>query len=314
LRLRIFGTIFILLGLAAQAHSEDEGGWFFSGRFSGSSNSAGMIMKADPLMGYRFNRHFQTYVGLPVYFTKESSTLTTSTTATTQNGFLDGIGNAYVGLRLGVDNPALNFASSLVATAPTGDKTNGFSTGRATVDWTNTFSHKVSVVTPFADIGLANTVSDTSFFVRPFTSLGFVGHFDGGARIDLSRYVDVGASAYAVRAAGQQTIISKIVGRERSSTAAAVAPALSGTGATASAGAGANGTGSNASGQKGNSNAVFETASETVGSSSLANDHGFSTWFGVSAGSNVDFQVGYTRSAGYDLNTIFASVGFRFGK
>jgi hypothetical protein len=309
LKLKLFVTIFVLVGLAAPAHSQDEGGWFFSGRFSGSSNSAGVILKADPSMGYRFNSHFQTYVGLPVYFTKESSTLTSSTTTTTQNGFINGIGNAYVGFRLGVNNPALDFASSLVATAPTGDKTKGFSTGRATVDWTNTFSHKVSSVTPFADIGLANTISDTSFFVRPFTSLGFVGHFDGGARINLSRYVDVGASAYAVRAAGQQRIISKIVGRQQSTTTTAVAHAISGTGATASAGAGAN-----ASGQKGSPTAVFETASETVGTSSLANDHGFSSWFGVNAGSNVDFQVGYTRSAGYDLNTIFASIGFRFGK
>jgi hypothetical protein len=196
-----------------------------------------------------------------------------------------------------------------VATAPTGDKTNGFSTGRATVDWTNTFSHKVSAVTPFVEIGLANTLSDTSLFVRPFTTLGFVGHFDGGATIALSRYVDVGVSAYAVRAAGQQTIISKIVGRGKTTSTTPIAHAVSGTGATASAAAGANGSGHN-----GSPTAVFETASQTVGTSSLANDHGFSSWFGVNAGANVDFQVGYTRSVGYDPNTLFARIGFRFGK
>jgi hypothetical protein len=65
-------------------------------------------------------------------------------------------------------------------------------------------------VTPFARGGLANTVSDTSFFVRPFTSLGIVSHFDGGAKFRVSQFVDVVASAYAVRASGQQKIISKI--------------------------------------------------------------------------------------------------------
>jgi len=121
---------------------------------------------------------------------------------------MNGLGNAYVGFHIGVDREAVNFASNEEATAPTGDKDNGF-TGRATVDWNNSFSHNFSSVTPFASIGLANTVSDTSFFVRPFTSLGLVSHFDGGAKFKLSQFVDVGASAYGVRAAGQYALAEK---------------------------------------------------------------------------------------------------------
>ena len=75
MRLRLFCAIFIPVALAAPAHSEDEGGWNFSGRFSGSSNSAGVILKADPSIGYIFNSHFRTYAGVPVYFTQQSSTL-----------------------------------------------------------------------------------------------------------------------------------------------------------------------------------------------------------------------------------------------
>jgi hypothetical protein len=289
-------VILVVIGIAVPALAQDERGWNFSGRFSGSSNSAGIILKADPAVGYSFNRHFETYAGLPFYFAKESSTATATTPTTTSNGFMNGIGNAYIGFRLGADNPSVNFASNLVATAPTGDKDKGFSTGRATVDWTNSLSRSFSSVTPFANIGLANTVSDTAFFVRPFTSLGVVTHFDGGAKLRLSQYANVGASAYAVRAAGQQTIISKIVPRK--STAAAPAPASS-------------------SPSKGNGNAksqVFETTSETVGSADLANDHGFSGWLSVFPQSGIDFQIGYTRSVGYDLDTLFFGVGFRFGK
>src|SRR5215831_12011538 len=56
-----------------------------------------------------------------------------------------------------------------------------------------------------------------------------------------------------------------------------------------------------------------KTSGETVGTADLANDHGFSTWLGAHAGSKIDFEAGYTRSAGYDLNTVFFGVGFRVG-
>ena len=113
-------------------------------------------------------------------------------------------------------------------------------------------------------------------------------HFDGGAKFSLSQFVDVGASAYAVRAAGQQKIISKIF------------KSTSTTPTTTTAGNG--------------KNRPFETSRELVGSAALANDDGFSTWLAAHAGSTMDFQIGYTRSAGYDLNTLFFGVGFRVGK
>src|SRR5215831_6657063 len=190
-------TVFIVVALAMPVLAEDGPGWSFSGRFQGSSNSSGLVMKTDPTLGYSFSRTFQTYVGLPFYFVKDSSTTATTSTTPTSNGFMNGLGNAYLGFHIGVDREAINYASNVEATAPTGDKAKGFTTGRATVDWTNSFSHRFSSVTPFADLGLANTVSDTSFFVRPFTSLGIVSHFDGGAKLRVSQFIDVGTSAYA---------------------------------------------------------------------------------------------------------------------
>jgi hypothetical protein len=280
-------TVFIVVALALPVLAQDGQGWTFSGRFQGSSNSSGLVMKADSTLGYSFSKSFQTYVGVPVYFVNESSTTSTTSTTPTSNGFMNGLGNAYLGFHIGVDRETVNFGSNVEATAPTGDKDKGFSTGRATVDWTNSFSHRFSSVTPFASIGLANTVSDTSFFVRPFTSLGLVSHFDGGAKFSLSQFVDVGASAYGVRAAGQQRIFSKLLKRQSTTSATASSP----------------GTGKR----------VFETSGETVGTADLANDHGASTWLAVHAGSKADFQVGYTRSVGYDLNTLFFGVGFRVG-
>ena len=55
---------------------------------------------------------------------------------------------------------------------------------------------------------------------------------------------------------------------------------------------------------------AFQTSAETVGGADLAKDHGYSTWIELSKGSDINFQLGYTRSAGYDLNSVFFSVGF----
>src|SRR5215471_14656799 len=274
--MRLLCTVLTVAVLAMPANAQQEKGWTFSGRFQGSSNSDGLVAKADPTIGYRLNPHVQTYVGVPFYFVNCSSTATQPVAS----GFVSGLGNAYVGLRFKIDNEALKFSSTIEGTAPTGDKDKGLSTGRATVDWTNTLSHKISRVTPFGSAGLSNTVSDTAFFVRPFSSLGLVSHFDGGMTLDVAPLVQVGASAYAVQASGQQHIFSKIKANSGSGS-------LSG------------------------SKRPFETAGETIGSSNLTDDHGFSTWIGLHAGSNVDMQLGYTRSVGYDLNTVFFGIGFR---
>jgi hypothetical protein len=281
----LIGSALVIVALALPVFAEDGQGWTFSGRFQGSTNSAGFVTKADPTLGYSFIPHFQAYAGLPFYFVKDS-TATATTTQTTPTGMVNGIGNAYVGFRFGVENPAINFVSNLEATAPTGNKTDGFSTGRVTVDWTNRFSHRFAGVTPFVNAGLANTVSDTSFFVRPFTSLGMVGHFDGGAQFGVSHFIDIGASAYGVQAAGQQTIFSKVFKSQSAATLAGISNS---------------------------GKSVFDNAKEVIGNADLANDNGLSAWVAAHPNTNTSFQIGYTRSAGYDLNTLFFAVAFRVG-
>ena len=284
--MRRFFTLLIVIGLALPAFAQDSNEWTFSGHLQGSASPSGVITKIDPTLGYGFQRHFHAYTGLPVYLVKPPSA--TTSTSQTPGSFMAGIGNAYVGLSFGLDNDLLNFTSNLEASAPTGDKDKGFSTGSATIDWTNSISRRFSSITPFGSIGVANTVSDTSFFVRPFSSLGLVSHFDGGAKYNLAPAIDIAASAYAVRAGGEQRVISKIVKRP----------------ATTSAQSTPRGQGNDR---------VFDTGGEVVGTAELANDYGFSTWLEAHAGSNVSFQAGYTRSAGYDLNSLFFGIGFRIG-
>lgn len=204
---------------------------------------------------------------------------------------MNGIGNAYLDIRLDVDTDAVNYSSNIDLSVPTGDKDRGFSTGTVTADWTNYFSRSFSSVTPFGSIGIANTISDTSFFVRPFSSLGLVGHFEGGATVDVSDLFRVAASTYAVRASGEQRIISKLIERKTNNSSALRERRLAG-----------------------RRNRVFEIETDTLVPADVANDYGFSTWFAVSPRSNVDFHVGYNRSVNYDFNSLFFGVGFRIGK
>jgi hypothetical protein len=275
--MRLLCSLLTVVLLAMPVFAEEGKGWSFSGRFQGSSNADGLVTKADPTIGYSLNPHVQTYFGIPFYFVNGSSTTTQVT-----NGFVSGPGNAYVGMRFKVDSDALKFSSIIEGTAPTGDKDKGFSTGRATVDWTNILSWKINRLTPYASGGISNTVSDTAFFVRPFSSLGLVSHFDGGTTLQVAPLVHIGASVYAIQASGDQRIFSKIKG-----------------------------TGSSGSLQK--SNRPFETATETIGSSNLTDDHGLATWVGIRAGSSADLRFGYTRSMGYDLNTLSFGIGFHLG-
>ena len=286
--MRLLCALILVVGLALPAQAADDNGrgWSFFGRFNGSHNSDGLVTKAETGLGYSFNNHVSTYAGVPFYFVNLSSTTTTSTSGTT--GSMNGVGNAFLGFRAGVKGEVINYTSNLEFTAPTGDKSRGFSTGRVTADWTNTVSGKVSSLTPFGSVGVANTVSDTAFFVRPFTSLGIVGHFEGGATYDVLKAAHVGVSAYAVRGSGDQRIISKVLRSQSTSTSG------SSTGP--------------------NSNRVFEKQHETVSQADIVNDHGFSTWFGVTPRPEVDFHAGYSRSVNYDFNTLFFGVGFHVGK
>ncbi len=274
----------MLLAVTASAQKQpadkvkEEKGFTFFENLQGSSNDLGQVYKLDSTIGYDFNKHFGVDFGLPVYFVEASSTSTTSG-MTSHNG----IGNAYADLKITFNNPVLNFASTLNGTVPTGDTTSGFSTGRATFDWNNHFDKGIIGIRPFANIGVANTVSDTHFFTRPFTTLGIVGHFEGGATYKVFPMVKVGASLYDILPTGQQKVFSKLVKSQ-------MAPVTM-------------------QGRHG----VFQTSHETTGSSDIARDNGASVWIAASPGPFLDLELAYDRSVHYDLNTISFGVGVNLG-
>jgi hypothetical protein len=257
---------------AAPPALKDPNGFTSYVEFGGTSNGDGQVYEINSSLGYNFSDHFGMDVGEPMYMVHASS----STSQTSNNGF----GNPYLTLRWKYLNPAVNFGSSLTGSAPVADSKKGFSTGRATFDWTNHFDHAFSRLTPFADIGLANTIPDSRFFKRPYTTLGFNTHFAGGANYDLWKFFSVSASAYDILPIGQQTVFSRIPGH---------AGAL----------------------QHGR---VFELNQQTKGGADIARDDGFTAALEASPGRRIDVQLGFTRSLHYDLNSVSFGIGFNLAK
>jgi hypothetical protein len=279
------------------------GGFVFGASLQGSYSSIGTITKLDASAGYFFGRHFMAGIGVPYYFVFPSA----STTASTGYGSIEGIGNAYAQVVFLYPSPAVNYTSTVTGTGPSGDRDKGLSTGHVTVDWNNHFDRNLGPWTPFGDAGIANTVSDTTFFVRPFTTYGFVAHGQGGVRYRFARWLQAGAAGYVIAPYGQQTIVSRVVTTESLTSGATASPVtLPSTPVTAPLGTLTGGLLNTQT----TPTAVFETSTVTSGTAALARDSGVSTWLQLGKSPGLSFQVGFTRSREYDLNTLFFGVGY----
>ena len=263
--------------------SGESGRFTFEGRVQGSANQLGTVTRLDTSAGYLLTKRWSLSFGVPYYFASPAST-----PASTGSGSFNGVGNVFSELRFTLPNPALNYVSTVTGTAPTGDRNLGLSTGHATVDWSNYFERSLGRLTPFGEVGIANAVSDTQFFVRPYTSYGFVGHVQGGARYRLTRWLSARGSAYVIQPKGQQIVVSRVVTKHGSSPPTAAA------GAT-----------------RGARRQVFETQNITTGSADIARDRGLSTWATLGVRPSFNVYAGYTRSTQYNLDTLFFGLGFR---
>lgn len=251
--------------------------------FQGALSSQEKLVKLDSTVGYDFNKHFGVFTGLPIYFSSVSSSTTTTGTTTSGSGTNAGLGNFYLGLAFRAPNPALNYGSTITAGAPTGSVKKGLSSGRGTIDWSNHFDRSFSRLTPFLDAGLANTVPDSIRVVRPFTSLGAVGHFEEGAEFALSHHFAVGGSGYEVTPFGNQKVFSKLVRQGQSGTTS------------------------------GKSHGVFDNSFASSGNG-LTRENGVSTWVAFEPTQVVRAELGFTRSTTFDINSFTFNLGLNVGK
>ena len=245
--------------------------------FQGTVNSESNLLKLDSTVGYDFNKHFGVFGGVPLYFAHVKAT---TTTASSSN---NGLGNLYLGFVVRAPNPTLDYAGAVTLGAPTGKTANGFSSGRASIDWTNRLEHSFDRLTPFFEGGLANTVPDSVLFTRPFTSLGAITHLEEGAGYELVKHFSVGASAYQIVPFGNQKIFSKLVKQGQS------------------------GQGRGRSGQ------IFAT-SATASGNGLTRENGFSASVGFEPTPVWRVEIGYIRSTTFDLNSFAFNLRMNVGK
>jgi len=252
--------------------------------FQGSLNADSKMFKLDSSAGYDFNKHFGVFVGMPVYFAN-TQTVTTqvngNTTTTTQDVTSNGLGNAYFGLAMRAPNKALDYSATLTLAAPTGSTSKGFSSGRANADWTNRFEHSFNRLTPFFEGGLSNAVPDSQLFTRPFTSLGLVTHFEEGGEFELVKHFAAGGSGYEIVPFGNQKIFSKLVGKGQSG--------------------------------KGKGKNSFDLAAETSGTG-LTRENGFNSWIAFDPTPVWRVELGFSRSATFDLNSFAFNLRMNLGK
>jgi hypothetical protein len=282
-----FSILLAALGASAQnptpGYTNDKGAYEVFGFGTSHDNSPSWTSEMDTGVGYDFNRAFSVQAGVPFYLVSATTTTSSGTGTNTTTSHYNSVGDAYVGVNLHHKSESFAFATGLVGTAPTGSRTNGISTGRPTITWANRAEKDFGFLTPFAEATLGNSLNSTQRFRRPFTTLGAVSTVTGGTSIDLFKGVSFEASAYDVLPFGDQKMYSH---------------------AANPAGAG---------GSNGSSHRPFQTSAVTSGTASLTKDHGFTGDLSLNPTRRVSVDLAYTRSIGYSLDSVGATVSFRLG-
>ncbi len=262
--------------------------------FGGSSNSSGHIFTMGFSAGYQFNDRVSVNAHVPFYFVSATTTGTSTGGAEQQTTLTDhGIGDPSFSLLLRFPNRILNYKTGVTTWVPVANMSSGFTTGSVLVDWSNQVSRPIGRFLPFGQVDIANTVPDTPLFLLPYTAQGFNARFEAGAKVAPTRILRAGASLYYVLPSGQQHLYSREVDDSGSG------------GSGMSGGMGGSGDmGQNSANEDG-----WMNEHVTVGND-LTRDHGFSTWLTANLPHFVDLQIGFTRSYGYNLNTVSFGIGF----
>jgi hypothetical protein len=275
-------SVFSVMVPNLSAQTQEQGPTFYE-EYRGSINTFGQTTVLDLSGGYNFNEHFGLDVGLPVHFLDRNGQSALPFAAIPQ-GWNNGIGDAYLNLRFNDPNDLVNYTSQARVFAPTGSFDRGYSTGRLTVNWDNHVDRTFGPFTPFADASYGNTLGDRNYFVRPFDTLGQVFQLQGGSSVKVAPRTFVGGSWYHVYPVGTQKIYSQLLTRANGVTLVPVIDSR-----------------------------YFASRFETVGPSSILRDNGFAGWVGVKTAHNTDFEVGYSRSIQYALDSLTFRIGFNAG-
>jgi hypothetical protein len=271
-------------------------------RLDYSRSEPGNLTDVTPSAGYQFPS-WRLAVGLPVVFSSPAAHATNAASS------VRGVGDASGSVSYALGGPAAFWKSSLTGTAPTGDRTLGLGSGRATWNWSNYVDHDFDRITPFVDLGVGNGLSSSAFgepflgrsssrraslgagrLARPYSIVGKLAVLDAGAEIDASKTVSLSVSAYDILPWGPQTAISRFALPQQPLAAGAAGPVSK-----------------SRKGQR-----FFDVSTLTAGSSALTRDHGVEVAVTASPTSKVDLTASYSRSIPLQLDTVGVSLSLRW--
>jgi hypothetical protein len=299
--IRILSTLLLVTFVAPAIHAQtkpatntqaqsgqSEGlypGWGFGTRFEGSSSSDGSVYDIATGIGYNFTRHFGVDLGVPYNFVGTPTSIKQKN-AQAVSGY--GLGNIGMDLKWLYPEKTLNYASTIHLGAPTGDPKKGFSSGHATWNWTNHLEHGWGNFTPFIDGGVGNTLPDTKYVKRLYSTFGYNAQFEAGTDIDAGPF-SFSASAYDVAPWGPQTVFSKVFRCTSGSKCSA--------------------------GAKTTDRKSYLNQNVSTGDASLTRDNGFNAGieFKPSQAKYIDLEFDYSRSVPLRLNSISFGIALDIG-
>jgi len=252
----------------------------------GTSTSLGALLMLDTDAGYAFTSHISADIGVPFVFVRSPFSLVTNHDWRYTTWIF---GDPYLDFRYTASGSGTSFTSILTGTAPASSAEKVFGTGRFGGDWFNHIEHNFKGVTPFLNAGAASGTVNRFILPRPYSlarpyqTLGFMSDFEGGTSFKIARGFSIGGSLYALKPAGRQKVFSRLVAPD-----SAIA-------------------------SDGNHHRVFDSAFETVGSSEIDRDNGYSGWIEITHLRHVNLQVGYTRSVHYAFDSVTVMLNFDAG-
>ena len=186
--------------------------------FSGLHDAqTGWATIAQPALGYSFNDIFSLDLTIPIYLYRLAPTRATrpppSALLVNQRGEL---GDLLISLHAQFLPGNLQYQVTASATAPTGDRLYGLTSGRPTFDLSNRFEHAFPRLTPSLELGIGDSTTLVNQLVtRNFSSLGPLAHAEVGFAFPLPAGASFATAAYEQLPIGDQKIYQTILNRGR---------------------------------------------------------------------------------------------------
>ena len=282
---------------SATDSSESSGPTAFA-QVEGNHSNLGTVLTYDFNLGYKWNAHVSTDIGLPLYSTRTPFSIVT--THDWRDTMI--IGAPYIDVRYDTQRNKTNITSILTG-AGGFNMVKTYSNGRMTVDWFNHFDRNYQILnydaifTPFLNLGAGTGTVDRQVMprpyelARPYETLGLIGNGEAGMAFTVRKNYRVEGSLYGLAPEGPQKIYSRLVSPD------------------------------NLLGGDGHHSrfwdAYFETGGQYqstygAGPSRLARDNGYGVYLSIRKFKNVTIDLGYTMSVHYDYGSSFIMLRYNF--